>query len=93
MSPALLLNSCSFETMRLHADLCTVQLLWASWVQCTLQGQPQGGGNQSGATRLSLAPGPSGGAPGQAWKGSGTAQATGLHAHLCPHAARTGQLL
>lgn len=44
MSPALLLNSCSFETMHLYADLCTVQLLWANWVQSTLQRQQQGGG-------------------------------------------------
>lgn len=32
MSPALLLNSCSFDVLHPYANLCTVPLLWADWV-------------------------------------------------------------
>lgn len=56
MSPALLLNSCSFDILHPYADLSTIPLLWADWAPFTvatqfvssqaswLQRQQQGGG-------------------------------------------------
>lgn len=39
MSPASLLNSCSFDVLHPYANLCTIPLLWADWVPFTLATQ------------------------------------------------------